>query len=110
MGTADDIQRLREAIAVINLRLDQQTDAQAAVLRKLAEQAASEVVGNRLMTDAERQLLLEIAAERARWEARREQLVMHLLKGGAWGLAALALAMWWDSLKAMVTGRTPMGG
>jgi hypothetical protein len=110
MAAAEDIQRLREAVATINLRIDQATEAQAATLKMVASQEVERLVAGRLITEAERELLRDIAAERARWAARREVLLQHVMKGGAWGLAVLAAAMWWDSLKAMVTGRAPTGG
>lgn len=106
MPPADEIRALRAQIVEMRLRIDQQGEANAALIRYQVEQEIARVMMGRLPT-----------AEVVEWatramvqsEARRKDyrdLAMHSLKLGTAATLAFAALLLWEGLKS----RLPWGG
>lgn len=102
---ASEIVSLQAQIVELRLRLDQQGEANAALVRWMVEQEIARVMKSRLPSE-EAVIWLEAAAQRASLRAKDyKDLWMHTFKLGT-GIAAgwIVLALWED-FKSRVTGR-----
>jgi hypothetical protein len=104
---SDDTDTLQAQIVTLRLRIDQQGEAMAALVRHYVEQQIQTVLKGRLPTpEVTDWATLECEKAKQRKKDFKE-LFMHSLKLGTAATAAFLVMAVWNEFKDKVTGKSP---
>lgn len=93
---------LQRQIVELRMRLDQEREANAALLEHLVGRAVDARLGGRTMTEQEAQWVKEGAAQAAERKRMRSAVVLHVLQWGVGGTVGFLLYSAWESIKRKV--------
>jgi hypothetical protein len=97
--SSDDHADLQRQIVELRMRMEQQAEAQAALIEHAVSRAVDAKTGGRSLTEAERDWVREAAAGAAERKKMRSAVLLHLVQWGIGGSVGFLLWSAWESLK-----------
>lgn len=93
---------LQMQIVELRMRIDQQGEAQAALLQHTARREVLHALGRQALTDDELSFIREECKARARKKQMIHDIMVHLAKWGAGGAVGFIAFSLWESFKGEV--------
>ena len=91
---------LQRQIVEMRLRMDQQAEANAALMDHAAQRAIAAALGGKQLTEDEREWVRNSFKAETERKRVRSELVLHVLKWGVGGSVGFMLYSAWEQVKA----------
>jgi hypothetical protein len=97
--TDDEHTHLQRQIVELRMRMEQQAEAQAALIEHAVSRAVDAKMGGRSLTEAEREWVRSSVEKAGEHKKMRGAIFLHLLQWGIGGSVGFLLWSVWESLK-----------